>query len=557
MSVEQQADVVVMTDDGTIAWFRKAIFYEVPLKAFKDSTGSGMGDFQGLVQALDYLEKLGIDCVWLLPFYPSPWRDDGYDVADYYSIHPAFGSLEDFDDLVEQCHKRGIKVIVDLVMNHTSDQHPWFQDSRRSKDSPKRDWYVWSDTDEKYKGVRVIFTDSEESNWTYDELTGEYYWHRFYAHQPDLNYENPEVQEEMIKVLDFWLDRGLDGFRVDAVPYLFQEEGTSCESLPRTHQYVKRLRKHVDERYGKNKKILLAEANQMPEETLPYFGDGTDEFHMAFYFPLMPRIYHSLSIQDVTSIAEIIKETSGTPDTCQWCNFLRNHDELTLEMVTPEVRAFMWSFYAPEKAMRINLGIRRRFSSLLDNDRRKMELLNVLLFALPGSPIIYYGDEIGMGDDISQYDRNGVRTPMQWNGGLNGGFSNAPPDSLHIPAITGPAFGYHEINVEKQDNDPCSLLNFIRNLIQKRKANSVFAVGETTFLRTNLKGVLAFVRKHQENLALCLFNFYDKRVNVLVDTGTLEAKALTHVLGKNGRTVEVPQVLDLILEPYAYDWWEG
>jgi maltose alpha-D-glucosyltransferase/alpha-amylase len=403
-------------------WYKDAVFYELYVRAFCDGDGDGHGDFKGLIQKLDYLRELGVDCIWLLPVYPSPLLDDGYDVADFYGIHPDYGTRDDFKALLDEAHKRGLRVVADLVLNHTSDQHPWFKEARTSRDSPRRGYYVWSDTDQKYRDARIIFIDSQASNWAYDPQSGQYYWHRFFSHQPDLNYDNPEVQQAMLDVVRFWLDLGVDGFRADAVPYLFEREGTSCENLPETHAYLKRLRAFIEDNYPG--RILLSEANQWPEDTRAYFGGG-DEFHMAFHFPAMPRIFMALARGDRQPILDILARTPPIPESCQWCNFLRCHDELTLEMVSEEERAFMWDFYAPEPRMRLNLGIRRRLAPLLDNDRRKIELANSILFTMPGSPIIYYGDEIGMGDNIWLEDRDGVRTPMQWSGEENAGFSTA------------------------------------------------------------------------------------------------------------------------------------
>ncbi|HEX4046975.1 MAG TPA: maltose alpha-D-glucosyltransferase, partial [Elusimicrobiota bacterium] len=414
-----------------MSWFKDAVFYEVPIKSFYDSDGDGIGDINGLTMKLDYLQHLEIDCVWLLPMYPSPRRDDGYDISDFYGIHPDYGTVSDFERFVKAAHDRKIRVIADLVLNHTSDQHPWFQ-SARKPGSPKRDWYVWSDDDQKYKGARVIFTDTEKSNWTWDPVARAYYWHRFFSHQPDLNYDNPEVRAEMINVLRFWFDRGIDGFRVDAAPYLFEREGTSCENLPETHDYLKELRAAVDKDY--KDRILLAEANQLPAEVRPYFGDG-DECHMAFHFPLMPRIFIAIRKEDRGPIAGVLRETPPIPDSCQWALFLRNHDELTLEMVTPEEREYMLTEYAHDPRMKVNVGIRRRLSPLLGFGRRRMELLASLMLSLPGSPVLYYGDEIGMGDNIYLGDRDGVRTPMQWSADRNAGFSTADPERLYAQPV--------------------------------------------------------------------------------------------------------------------------
>ncbi len=420
-------------------WFKNAVFYEVYARAYKDSDGDGNGDLRGLTQKLDYLRDLGVDCVWLLPIYPSPLRDDGYDIADYYGVLEEYGVMQDFVDLIEAAHARGMKVIADLVLNHTSDQHPWFQAARSDPNSPYRDYYVWTDDPGKYAEARIIFLDFEESNWTYDEVAGQYFWHRFYSSQPDLNYDNPVVREEMKKVIGFWMEKGIDGFRADAVPYLIEREGTNCENLPETHAYLKEVREYVDQNFPGA--VLLCEANQWPRDVRPYFGENGEEFQLAFHFPLMPRIYMSIKSADRSPMVWIMQQTPPIPDNCQWCTFLRNHDELTLEMVTPEERQWMWEQYAPEDRMRLNLGIRRRLAPLLDNDRRKIEMANSLVFTMPGTPIIYYGDEIGMGDNIWLPDRNGVRTPMQWNDGPNAGFSTASQERLYSPVIEGPVYG--------------------------------------------------------------------------------------------------------------------
>ncbi len=456
-------------------WYKNAIFYEVYVRAFYDSNGDGHGDLRGLTQKLDYLQDLGVDCLWLLPIYPSPLKDDGYDISDYYNVLETYGNLDDFKSLLKEVHARGMRLIADLVLNHTSDQHPWFQAARSDPASPYRHYYVWSDTDQKYKDARIIFLDTETSNWTWDEKARQYYWHRFYSSQPDLNYDNPAVQQEMFNIARFWLEMGIDGFRADAVPYLFERDGTNCENLPETHAYLKRLRRFIDENFPG--KILLCEANQWPSDVRPYFGDG-DEFQMGFHFPVMPRIYMALKKEDKSDLVWILERTPPIPDECQWCIFLRNHDELTLEMVTEDERQWMWEQYAPEPAMRLNLGIRRRLAPLLDNDRRKIELANSLLFTLPGSPIIYYGDEIGMGDNIRLPDRNGVRTPMQWSTGVNAGFSQASPDQLYAPVIQHSPYGPEDVNVEAQRNDPQSLWNRLRRMISLRKAHPVLGWGD-------------------------------------------------------------------------------
>ena len=414
-------------------WYKDAVIYQLHVKTFADGNGDGIGDFKGLTGKLSYLRDLGVDCLWLLPMYPSPFRDDGYDIADYRSIHPSYGTLDDFAEFLDAAHALRLRVVTELVLNHTSDQHAWFKDARRSRDAPRRDWYVWSDTDDRYAGVRIIFVDTERSNWAWDADSKQDYWHRFFSHQPDLNYDNPLVREEMWNVMKFWLDLGVDGFRVDAVPYLIEREGTSCENLPETHEVLKFLRARLNEHF--TDRMLLAEANQWPEDVRHYFGDG-DEFHMAFHFPLMPRIFMAVRLEDRKPLVEIVERTPNIPDTCQWGIFLRNHDELTLEMVTEVERDYMYDEYARDPVARINVGIRRRLAPLLDGDRRRIELMNGLLMSLPGSPIIYYGDEIGMGDNVYLGDRNGVRTPMQWNGGWNAGFSSADPEQLAQPLIS-------------------------------------------------------------------------------------------------------------------------
>jgi maltose alpha-D-glucosyltransferase/alpha-amylase len=484
-------------------WYKDAVFYELHVKAFQDTNGDGMGDFRGLTEKLDYLEALGIDCIWLLPFFPSPLRDDGYDIADYYDIHPDYGTLEDFKTFLDEAHRRNLRVIADLVVNHTSDEHEWFQQARSDPNSPYRDYYVWSDTPEKYQDARIIFVDTERSNWTWDSEAEAYYWHRFFSHQPDLNYDNPAVEQEMFKVVDYWLDLGLDGFRVDAVPYLYEREGTNCENLPETHEFLKRLRRHVDAKY--EDRVLLAEANQWPQDVRAYFGDG-DEFHMAFNFPIMPRLYMSLRKEDRRPVIDIVNQTPPIPDDCQWCIFLRNHDELTLEMVTDEERDYMYREYAQDPRMKINIGIRRRLAPLLDNSMRRMELLNALLLSLPGSPVIYYGDEIGMGDNIYLGDRNGVRTPMQWSIDRNAGFSRADAAKLYAPVITDPVFGFTAVNVEASQRSPSSFYNWLRHIIRVRKQNPVFGRGDIHFLYPENTTVLAFVRILGGDRVLCINN---------------------------------------------------
>ncbi|MEV4099115.1 maltose alpha-D-glucosyltransferase [Nonomuraea sp. NPDC049649] len=488
-------------------WYRRAVFYEVLIRGFADSNGDGTGDIRGLIGKLDYLQWLGVDCLWLLPLYESPLRDGGYDIADYMKILPEFGDLGDFVRLVDEAHRRGMRVIADLVMNHTSDAHPWFQASRHDPEGPFGDFYVWSDTDDRYSDARIIFIDTETSNWTYDPVRGQYYWHRFFHHQPDLNYENPAVQEAMLEVLRFWLDLGIDGFRLDAVPYLFEEEGTNCENLPRTHEYLKRVRAEVDRLYPD--RVLLAEANQWPSDVVEYFGDpvgGGDECHMAFHFPLMPRIFMAVRRESRYPISEILAQTPKIPENCQWGIFLRNHDELTLEMVTDEERDYMYAEYAKDPRMRANVGIRRRLAPLLENDRNQIELFTALLLSLPGSPVLYYGDEIGMGDNIWLGDRDSVRTPMQWDPDRNAGFSDCDPGRLYLPVIMDPIYGYQGLNVEAQQKNAASLLHWTRRMIEIRKRHPVFGLGEFIELNSSNPSVLAFVRELGDDRMLCVNN---------------------------------------------------
>ena len=484
-------------------WFKHAVFYEIHVRGFFDGNADGMGDLRGVTDKLDYLEWLGIDCIWLLPMYPSPLRDGGYDIADFYDIHPDYGTVDDFRAFVDAAHQRQIRVIADLVMNHTSSDHPWFQEARSSPDSPKRDWYVWSDSDDGYPDARVIFVDTEPSNWTWDPLAGQYYWHRFFSHQPDLNYENPEVQDEMLRVLRFWLDLGIDGFRLDAVPYLYEDEGTNCENLPRTHEYLKRVREEVDASYPD--RVLLAEANQWPEDVVEYFGEG-DECHMAFQFPIMPRMFMSLRREDATPMYEILERTPSLPDNCQWGLFLRNHDELTLEMVTDDERDYMYAEYAKDPRMKLNLGIRRRLAPLLDNGRDEIELMHAILFSLPGSPVLYYGDEIGMGDNVFLGDRDGVRTPMHWTGDRNGGFSTADFAQLYLPPLMDPVYGYAAVNVEAQLRTPTSLLRWLHRFVELRKQHPVFGLGTYEPLEPSNPRIFAHVRRWEEEIVLCVHN---------------------------------------------------
>ncbi|GGQ98739.1 maltose alpha-D-glucosyltransferase [Deinococcus ruber] len=517
-------------------WYKTAVFYELSVRTFNDGNSDGKGDFPGLTARLDYLKALGVDCLWLLPFYPSPLRDDGYDVADYTNIHPDLGTLEDFKVFLRELHARGLKVVSDLVTNHTSDQHPWFQAARRGKTlpdgtpNPYYDYYVWSDTGTEYAGARIIFTDTETSNWTWDDSAQQYFWHRFFSHQPDLNFDNPAVTEEMLRASRFWLDLGVDGFRVDAVPYLIEREGTNCENLPETHDVLKRIRRLVDEEYPG--RLLLAEANQWPEDVVEYFGtEEHPEFHMCFNFPVMPRLYMSLKREDATSIREIMERLPAIPSFGQWATFLRNHDELTLEMVTDDERAFMYAAYAPDPRMKINVGIRRRLSPLLDNDRRRLELLNAVLLSLPGSPILYYGDEIGMGDDLGLADRNGVRTPMQWDAGTNAGFSTAAPETLFFPVIKDNVYGFSRTNVDSQERDPGSMLHFTRRLLELRRQFPAFALGNLTFVNTGNPAVLAYTREHEGSTLLVVANFASSAQAARLELGHLNHKTPVTLVG--------------------------
>jgi maltose alpha-D-glucosyltransferase/alpha-amylase len=496
-------------------WFKRAVFYEVLVRSFQDANEDGTGDLKGLTSRLDYLQWLGIDCIWLPPFFSSPLRDGGYDVSDYTAVLPEFGDLGDFVEFVVQAHLRGIRVIIDFVMNHTSDQHYWFQQSRSDPQGPYGDFYTWADDDKQFSDARIIFVDTETSNWTFDPVRKQYYWHRFFSHQPDLNYENPRVQEEILGSLRFWLDLGIDGFRLDAVPYLYQREGTNCENLPETHAFLKRVRRMVDEEYPD--RVLLAEANQWPSDVVDYFGDpaaGGDECHMAFHFPVMPRIFMAVRRESRYPVSEILAQTPAIPSNAQWGIFLRNHDELTLEMVTDEERDYMFSEYAKDPRMKANVGIRRRLAPLLDNDRRQIELFNALLLSLPGSPVLYYGDEIGMGDNIWLGDRDGVRTPMQWTPDRNAGFSNCDPGRLYLPAIMDPVYGYQRTNVESQTKDTSSLLHWTKRMIEVRKENPAFGLGTYVPVESTNPAVLAFVRElsaehspdGRESIVLCAMN---------------------------------------------------
>ena len=535
-------------------WYKDAIIYELHVRAFADSNNDGIGDFPGLLTKLDYLQDLGVTCLWLLPFFPSPLRDDGYDISDYMSVNPSYGTVEDFKRFLDAAHERNMQVMVELVINHTSDQHPWFQAARAAAPgSPEREFYVWSDTDKLYQEARIIFTDTEKSNWTWDPVANAYYWHRFFSHQPDLNFDNPRVIEEVINVMRHWLDMGVDGLRMDAIPYLIERDGTSCENLPETHVAIKKIRAAIDEDY--DGRLILAEANQWPEDVRPYFGDG-DECHMAFHFPLMPRIYMALRQEDRLPITDIMAQTPDIPESCQWGIFLRNHDELTLEMVSDEERDYMYLAYSADPRMRINIGIRRRLAPLVDNNRRRIELLNSLLFSFPGTPILYYGDEIGMGDNIYLGDRNGVRTPMQWSGDRNAGFSRASPAKLFSPVIMDPVWGYEAINVEAQQSDPSSLLSWMRNMISLRKLFQVFGRGTLRFLAPENRKVLAYVREDENSTILCVANLSRFAQPVTLDLSEFDGMTPVEMLGY----VEFPAITKapyhVTLSSYGFFWLE-
>jgi maltose alpha-D-glucosyltransferase/alpha-amylase len=541
---------VALSQDGL--WYKDAIIYQVHVRTFRDSNDDGIGDFRGLAEKLDYLQELGVNALWLMPFFPSPLRDDGYDISDYRSVHPSYGTLDDFKKFLVAAHERGIRVIVEMVLNHTSDQHPWFQESRSSRDNPRRDWYVWSETDTRYRGVRIIFLDTEMSNWARDPISKSYYWHRFFSHQPDLNYDNPAVREEMWSVMQFWLDMGVDGFRLDAVPYLVEREGTSCENLPETHAVLKEVRSKLDQHYPG--RMLLAEANQWPADLRPYFGEG-DEFHMAFHFPIMPRMFMGLKLEDRKPIIDILQQTPAIPEQCQWCLFLRNHDELTLEMVTDIERDYMYDAYAGDKAMRLNLGIRRRLAPLLDNDRRRVELMTGMLMSLPGTPIIYYGDEIGMGDNVHLGDRNGVRTPMQWDGGWNAGFSAADPENLYSPLILNPVYGYTAVNVYSQKRSGHSLLAWTKRIISARKSTQVFGRGSIEFLHPANHRVLAYVRQLKNETVLVVNNLSSSAQAVELDLRRYKGNILVEMFGRNifPRIGDLPYLLTM--GPYQFYWF--
>ncbi len=525
------------------SWYQEAVFFELNIRAYRDSDGDGNGDFRGAISKLDHIQSLGVDCIWVQPMYPSPLRDDGYDVANYCGIHKDFGTLDDFKAFLDAAHARGLRVITDLVMNHCSDEHPWFQAARKDRNSPYRDYFVWSDTPDKYNEARIIFLDVEPSNWTYDELAGQYFWHRFYASQPDLNYDNPAVHEEMLNIIRFWLDMGIDGFRADAVPYLYEREGTNCENLPETHEFLKKIRRLMDEEYPD--RVLIAEANQWPEDLLPYFGDG-DEFHVCFHFPIMPRLFMALKSGDKMPIIDILARTPAIPPGCQWMTFLRNHDELTLEMVTPEERDWMWRQYAPNPRMRLNLGIRRRLAPLLDNDKRRWLALNALFLSLPGTPIIYYGDEIGMGDNIWLPDRHGCRTPMQWSAGQNAGFSEA--GKTYMPVIDDETYSYRYVNVAAQEADEDSYLAWTRYLINARQGQLALRSGTLSWVETGDRSVLAFRREAAGGSVTCVFNLSGEAR----PSGISPAVQMKDLLSRAPRIH--PSGVEIQLQPYEALW---
>ncbi|MGO9841682.1 MAG: maltose alpha-D-glucosyltransferase [Candidatus Acidiferrales bacterium] len=534
-------------------WYKDAVIYQLHVRTFCDSNGDGIGDFVGLTQRLPYLQELGITAIWLLPFYPSPLRDDGYDIADYTSVHSSYGSLQDFQAFLTEAHSRGIRVIIELVVNHTSDQHPWFKEARSSRDNPKRDWYVWSDTDTRYQGVPIVFVDTETSNWAWDPISKAYYWHRFFSHQPDLNFDNPAVFETVWEVMKFWLNLGVDGFRLDAVAFLVEREGTLCENLPETHAIIREIRKRLDAAYPGT--MLLAEANQWPADVRAYFGES-NEFHAAFHFPLMPRMFMAVKLEDRKPIIEILEQTPEIPESCQWFIFLRNHDELTLEMVTEVERDYMYDEYAMDKSMRINRGIRRRLAPLMNNDRRRVELLNGLLMSMPGTPIVYYGDEIGMGDNIYLGDRNGVRTPMQWNSTVNAGFSTADPERLYAPVISNPVYGYQAVNVDAQERSEHSLLLWMKSLIQVRNMFRVFSRGSMHFLNPSNHRVLAYTRQFGDDIVLVVNNLSSTAQAVELDVQRYKGYVPIEMFGRSlfPRFGNLPYLLTL--GPYQFYWFQ-
>jgi maltose alpha-D-glucosyltransferase / alpha-amylase len=534
-------------------WYKDAIIYQLHVKSFRDANGDGYGDFAGVTQRLDYIRQLGCNTIWLLPFFPSPLKDDGYDIASYESIHPTYGTIEDFKEFLDAAHARDIRVIIELVINHTSDQHPWFQRARRApKNSPERNWYVWSDDPNRYGGTRIIFTDTETSNWTWDPVAQQFFWHRFFGHQPDLNFDNPEVLEAVKNVMRFWLRMGVDGLRLDAIPYLIERDGTNCENLPETHEVLRDLRRALDAEF--ENRIFLAEANQWPPDVRPYFGNS-DECHMAFHFPVMPRMYMAIRKEDRTPIVDIMRQTPEIPNDCQWAIFLRNHDELTLEMVTDEERDYMYKEYAKDPRMRINVGIRRRLAPLMDNGRRQIELMNALLMSMPGTPIMYYGDEIGMGDNVYLGDRNGVRTPMQWTPDRNAGFSEADSAALYSPVIVDPPYGYQGINVAAQERTSTSLLRWMRRLVQVRQQFKVFGRGTWEPINANNRRVLVFMRRYKDETILCVNNLSRFAQYVELDLREFMAKIPLELWSRNC----FPPIGDLpyllTLGPHNFLWF--
>ena len=549
-----ESATITHTESSDPLWYKDAIIYQLHVKAFFDANDDGIGDFEGLRHKLDYLQDLGVTALWLLPFYPSPLRDDGYDISDYRAINPSYGGMHDFRMFVREAHRRNIRVITELVINHTSDQHPWFQRARRAKSrSNFRDFYVWSDNDQKFPDTRIIFVDTEKSNWEWDPVAQAYYWHRFYSHQPDLNFDNPHVFQAIVNVMRFWLDLGVDGMRLDAVPYLIEREGTNNENLVETHEVLKRLRSELDTRY--TDRMLLAEANQWPEDVLQYFGAG-DECHMAFHFPLMPRIYMAIATEDRHPIADIMRQTPDIPESCQWAVFLRNHDELTLEMVTDRERDYLWNYYAADRRARLNLGIRRRLAPLMENDRRKIELLNALLISMPGTPVFYYGDEIGMGDNVFLGDRDGVRTPMQWSFDRNGGFSRADPARLYLPPIMDSVYGFEAVNVEAQSRSPSSLLNWLKRLIAARRSRRAFGRGSLRFLYPANRKVIAYLRNLGDEIVLCVANLSRSPQAVELDLSDWRGRQPVELLGRSlfPPIGELPYMLTL--QGYSFLWFE-
>ena len=541
-------------DTADARWYKRAVFYEIFVRGFFDSNDDGCGDLRGVIEKLDYLEWLGVDCLWLLPFYQSPLKDAGYDISESFSVLPEYGDLGDIVELVEKAHHRGLRVIADLVMNHTSDQHPWFQESRMDRTNRRADWYVWSDDDQRWPDAKIIFCDVEHSNWTWDPQREQYYWHRFFSHQPDLNFSNPEVQEAMLEVVRFWLDIGLDGFRLDAVPYLFERDGTSGENLPETHDYLKRIRKEVDSVFPG--RVLLAEADQWPADVVDYFGQSGDECHMCFHFPLMPRMFMAVSQEQRRPITDILAQTPAIPDDSQWGIFLRNHDELTLQSVTDEERDYMWSTFAADPRMKLNLGIRRRLAPLVDNDRRLGELLHALLFSLPGSPVLYYGDEIGMGDNIYLGDRDSVRTPMQWSSDRNAGFSRADFAQLYLPPLMDPVYGYQACNVEAALRTPSTFIHWMRRMLEVRKEHAVFGTGSFELLDADNPAVFAYLRRDEDDTVVCVNNLSRKAQPALLPLEAYSGVAPVELLGG----VEFQPVSDqpyaVTLAPYSFYWFE-